>query len=460
MSKRIDLLEGNIFSSLTNLALPIMLTSLIQMAYNLTDMAWIGRVGSGAVAAVGAGGMFVWLSQSLATLARMGGQVKAGHCLGAGDRTNATLYAQNALQMGTLFGVGYGLLMLMTAGPLVGFFGLSEAVTQEAKVYLYITGGLVVFTTLNQIFTGLITATGNSRTPFQITTAGLVFNIVFDPLFIFGFGPVPAMGVAGAAIATVLAQALVMLLFIRYARSDDHLLALVRVFAPPSKKHMKDICVIGLPTALQGAFFTIISILISRIVAGWGDAAIAVNRVGSQIESLSWMTADGFAAAVNSFIAQNYGAKNYERAKKGYRAALAVISGWGVVTTLLLVFLAKPIFSLFIPETAIIPLGVHYLVILGYSQLFMCVEIVAAGAFGGFGKTLPPSLVSILFTAARIPMAMVLSKTVLGLNGVWWTMTITSIIKGVLMALLLEFFLHKAFGANKKNKDILESNGR
>lgn len=97
MAKRVNLLEGHILSCLTQLSLPIMATSLINMAYNMTDMIWIGRAGAGPVAAVGAAGMYMWLSEGIAVLARMGGQVKVAHSLGAGDGPSAGRYAQNAL---------------------------------------------------------------------------------------------------------------------------------------------------------------------------------------------------------------------------------------------------------------------------------------------------------------------------------------------------------------------------
>ena len=121
MSKRVNLLEGNILSSLTRLALPIMATSLVNMAYNMTDMIWIGRVGPGAVAAVGAAGMYMWLSQGIAVLARMGGQVKVAQSLGAGDAPLAGRFAQNSLQLGLLLSTIFTLIMLVFNKPLIGF---------------------------------------------------------------------------------------------------------------------------------------------------------------------------------------------------------------------------------------------------------------------------------------------------------------------------------------------------
>ena len=109
--------------------------------------------------------------------------------------------------------------------------------------------------------------------------------------------------------------------------------------------------------------------------------------------------------------------------KKGYWTSLITIVGWGIISSLLLIFCAAPIFRIFIPQESVLPLGVDYLVILGVSQMPMCVGIITAGAFAGFGHTLPPSLASTLLVTSRIPLAMVLSRTALGLNGIWWSIS-------------------------------------
>lgn len=434
MRQKIDLLNGPVFSSLTKLALPIMATSLVQMAYNLTDMIWIGRISSSAVASVGAAGMYMWFANGIAVLAKMGGQVKVGHALGAGEKNEACSYAKNAIQLSLLLGFCYGILCLVFHHPLIGFFRLNSAeVIHNAEVYLSITCGLVIFSFLNQVFTGILTAMGNSRTSFLATASGLVINIFLDPVLIFGIGPFPRLDVTGAAVATVFAQAAVTVFFLISVRKEPEIFMNLRFFSRPQISVLKAIIRIGLPSSVQSMMFTGISMIIARMVAGFGDAAVAVQKVGSQIESISWMTSDGFSAAVNSFIAQNFGAGNKERAKKGYRCAMMVVLLWGVFCTIVLVFFPAPIFRIFIPEDTVLPMGVDYLRILGVSQLFMCMEITTAGAFSGLGRTLPPSVVSISLTTARIPLALLLISTPLGLNGIWWSITISSICKGLVL---------------------------
>ena len=445
MAKRVDLLQGNIMTTLVQLALPIMGTALIQMAYNLVDMVWIGKLGSGAVAAVGTAGLLMWLSNGFTVLSRMGGQVHTAQKLGAGDPEEAGKYAQNAIQMGALLSIGYSAVMLIACRPLIGFFRLNDpAVVESAVQYLSIVSLGILASFLNQMFTALITTTGNSRTPFYFMTIGLVFNIVLDPLLIFGLGPIPSMKAAGAAWATTIAQWLVSILFLLYIRRDDHLFCYVRLFGKMDKECCVSIVKLGLPSALQNCIFPLISMVIARQVASFGDAAVAVQKVGSQIESVSWMISDGFSVAINSFVAQNYGAHNFSRTGRGYRAAMISMTVWGIFCSLLLILCGGWLFQLFITEPDVVPMGISYLTILGFSQMFMCWEGVNTGAYCGFGKTLPPSIVGIVFTAARIPAALILSSTSLGLDGIWWSLSISSVCKGTLLTLLFWRFLrHK-----------------
>ncbi len=443
MRSRVDLLTGNIVNSLASLALPIMLTSLIQMAYNMIDMIWIGRVGSDAVAAVGAAGMFMWLAQGLITLCRAGGQVKVGQSLGAKNYSDAKLYVKTAIQMSVIFAIVYSLILLIFANQLIGFFNFeAQVVINDAQSYLKIVGAGIVFMFLNQVITGMITVTGNSRTPFFVNSVGLVANIILDPLFIFGIGPIEGFGVAGAAIATVLAQIVVFSLYLVYIKTDS-LFYGIKLLSKPDMKKVKIISEIGIPPAAQSCMFTFIAMYLSRIVASFGAAAVAVQKVGSQVESISWMTADGFGVALNSFISQNYGAGNFDRAKKGYFSALRLGIMLGIVTSAILIIFASPIFYAFIPEADVLPMGIDYLVILGYSQMFMCVEIITNGAFAAFGKTKLSATVNVAFTLLRIPMAIVLIEVMGSINGIWWSITISSIIRGILIPSLFILFLRK-----------------
>ncbi|CDD55985.1 MATE family efflux transporter [Clostridium sp. CAG:43] len=398
--------------------------------------------------------MYTWFSQGFAILARTGGQVKTAHCLGAGENESAAQYARGALQLGILFAVLYGLVSIFGASRLIGFFKLnSPEVIAQAEWYVRIACGLVIFSYLNAILTGLLTAAGNSRTPFIVNVAGLVFNVVLDPVLIFGIGPFPELGVSGAAAATVTAQALVSLLFFKAVLREKVLFPHLRLWVLVPVKVWREIVRIGVPSAVQNLIYAGISMILTRLITGWGDLAVAAQRVGSQIESVSWMVGDGFSAAVNAFLGQNYGAKRYDRVRRGYFCAIAMTAAWGLCTTFLLIGMARPLFSIFLQEEEVMAIGVNYLRIVGLSQMFMMVEQTSIGAFSGLGRTLYPSIISVTFTSARIPVAVLLSS-VMGLSGIWWALSISSMVKGCILFVSFVVFLYVFLERKKDEKTV------
>ena len=289
-----NLTKGPILKTLTKLAVPIMASSFLGTLYNITDMAWIGLLGSKAVAGVGVGGMFTWFSQGLASMSRMGGQVQVAQCIGRGDKEEAHKYAQTAVQLATLMVLLFAAVMLLFLHPLVGFFQLQDPeALQAALSYTKIACGLIVFSFLTLTLTGIYTAQGDSKTPFIANFIGLVTNMILDPLLI--------LGLNGAAIATVSAQAIVMTILILgiIRQKKQNVLKGIKLFTKIPFKYLSGICKIGIPTAIQGMVYCGISMVLTRMVSGFGAEAVAVQRVGGQIESVSWNTADGFGQRWN-----------------------------------------------------------------------------------------------------------------------------------------------------------------
>lgn len=443
MQGRIDLTEGKIIDKLIKLALPIMGTSFIQMAYNMVDMIWVGKAGSSAVAAVGTAGFFPWLAMAFVAISRVGGEVQVAQSMGKNDAEETKSYIKAAIEVNIILSLIYTLVLLIFKDSLIGFFNLGDtSVISMSKKYLVIVALGMIFYFINPIFTAIFNGMGNSKDPFRINTVGLITNIILDPLLILGIGPVPKLGVEGAAIATVFSQFIVTMCFIVMIMKRNNEYFKVKLFRKISLEYYKSLCKLGMPVAIQSGMFTIFSMLLGVIVASWGPVAIAAQKVGSQIEAISWMTADGIAVALSSFVGQNYGATKYNRINKGFKITLGIATVLGIITTSILIFAGKQIFTIFINEADAIKEGASYLKILGYSQLFMCVEIITAGAFKGIGRTYIPSIILTVLTGARVPMAYFLSRPeLLGLSGVWWSISISSILKGILMISVYVYLL-------------------
>ncbi len=446
-----NLTEGSIAKALITLALPIMGTSFIQMAYNMTDMIWIGRLGSISVAAVGTGGFFTWLAMAFIILPKIGAEIGVAQSLGRGDHKGVKRYVRHTMQLVICLAVLYSLILIVFRDPLIGFFNLGDpAVITQARDYLTIIAAGLIFYFINPVFTGILNGQGDSGTPFKINVVGLIMNMILDPLLIFGLGPIPAMGVKGAAIATVFSQFVVSMLFISSLEKKGDLFKDLRLLAAPDWDFLKGIIRLGLPAGLQSGLFTIFAMIIARIVSEWGYTAIAIQKVGSQVEAISWMTAGGFSTALGTFVGQNYGAKKWDRIYKGYFIGLAIVGAIGIGATILLTLGARPVFYFFIPGEEG---GIAYLRILGVSQLFMCIEIATAGAFNGLGKTVPPSVVGIVMNGLRIPSALILSKY-LGLNGVWWSISLTSVFKGIILTTWFAVLLLRRYQRVKEQQGL------
>lgn len=464
MKGRIDLTKGHITNKLIKLALPIMGTSFIQMAYNLTDMMWVGKAGSSAVAAVGTAGFFPWLAMAFITISKIGGEIKVAQSIGEGNIKSTKLFIKSAIEINIILSILYTIFLITFNKQLIGFFRLGDyEVITMSKQYLVIIALGMVFYFINPVFTAIFNGLGNSKAPFKINAIGLVTNIILDPLLIMGIGGFPKLGVVGAAIATVIAQIVVSIAFLVMIIRHKNEYFKVKLFRNIEKSYYKVLMKLGFPVAIQSGMFTVFAMLIGVVVAAYGPVAIAVQKVGSQIESISWMTAEGLAVALSSFVGQNYGAKEYKRINRGCRITLIIAMILGTINTIILVFFGKYIFSAFIQETDAIKEGAMYLKILGYSQLFMCIEIITTGAFKGLGRTFIPSFIITILTGARVPAAYILSKPeILGLDGVWWSISLSSILKGMLMLSIFMIMLRcgKLYGEYKNkyslDKPILE----
>lgn len=430
------LTDGPILKVLTKLSMPIVIAAFLSTAYSITDMAWIGKLGGDVVAGVGTGGMYVWLSSGHIALSKMGGRILIAQELGRGNRMQAVKYATETIRLTILSGILFGAICLIFTDALVGFYGLDSVAAIEAgKIYIRIVCGLIIFSYMGQVLTGIFTAQGDSRTPMIANFIGLSVNMILDPVLIFGVGPLPELGTVGASAATVTAQVIVvsvMLIHVVREKQKNNILKEVTIFGRTDRMCRNKIIKMGWPSAAQSMVYSIISMILSRMVSGFGDAVIAVFRVGGQFESISWNVANGFSSAMNAFAAQNYGAERMDRVNRGYRISFITVVIWGGLITFLMVVFPAQISSIFFHTANEIRLCSNYLIIVGFSQIFMCVELMSVGAISGLGNTKLCSVISIVFTVIRIPIAFVLCRTSLNENGLWWALTISSVLKGLI----------------------------
>ncbi|MDO5716808.1 MAG: MATE family efflux transporter [Tissierellia bacterium] len=439
MRKLHDLTEGPIAKKMMALALPLMGSSFLNMLYTLTDLFWVGGISTEAVAAVGICGFFFWMATSILLICNVGLAATVSQNYGRGDMKNAHEYINAGVKLNLIIGCIYAAIVFFFRESLLSFFNIQDDVTlAHALTYLKTMSPAFVLVFMNPILAVILNSTGDSKATFKISAIGVSVNMFLDFAFIRWFG----MGIYGAALATALAQVIVFFIYLTIGRKWNYLYYQVNYLKAWDTKKVKEILHLGLPPALQSSVHCFISMFISRMVNDFGSAAVAAASIGSQVESISWLTSEGFSTANVTFVGQNYGAGKHKRANEAYFASMRIVVGIGIFATLLLWLGRYPIMSLFLHEPEALQLGALYLLILSFSQLFMAVEIATAGAFNGLSMTKPPSIVGIAGNILRIPMAYALMQP-FGVAGIWMAISISSVIKGTVQVIWFHFAKHR-----------------
>ena len=441
-----NLTDGPILKQLFALAMPIMATSFIQMAYSLTDMAWVGRLGSEAIAAVGSVGLLTWRTTSISLLNKVGSEVSVGQAIGMKDETAARSFATHNLTLSLIISVVWATILFSFASPIIRVYELKEHITLDAVNYLRIVATAFPFVFMSAAFTGIFNASGRSKIPFTVNGIGLLTNMILDPLFIFVFD----WKTDGAAWATWIAQATVFSLFVYQLKIKQILWDDFRFICKLKKLYTIRIVKIGLPVATLNALFAFVNMFLGRTASTvGGHIGLMAMTTSGQIEAITWNTSQGFSTALSAFVAQNYAARKVSRVMKALKSTLFMTLIFGSICSLLFIFCGNNIFAIFVPEKEAYEAGGLALRIDGYSQLFMMLEITMQGVFYGMGRTMPPAIISVSCNYLRIPMALWFVSMGWGLPGIWWTISITSILKGIII--LVWFLLIKKKTLDKMN---------
>ncbi len=428
--KNIDLTKGKVPSVLTKLALPIMGSSLLQFTYNIVDMLLVGGLGSDAVASIGSSSFFINLGYAINALVVIGTGIKVAHALGEKNQIEVKKYINAGTAINLLLAIAYGLLLVLGGKSLIGFLDLGNPIVErDTYDYLALHAFILFFNFFNVLYTRLLGSYGDNKLAFKINAMGILINTIFDPIFIYGLD----FGVIGAALGTLCANISIFILFLIFSKGNFKFHQEQGI----ESAKIKEIVTLGIPNAFQRILFTIINILLAKVIAVYGSDAIAAQKIGLQIESVTYMVIGGLNGAVASFTGQNFGAKKYKRILEGYRSALKIGILYSGCVTLVFLFLNVPIIRLFIREENPISIASAYLSIIAFSEIFSAIEMISNGLFTGIGKPKIPSIISIIFTSLRIPMALFFSQFI-GVNGVWMSISLSSAFKGV-----VAYFVYK-----------------
>ena len=436
---KIDMLHGSIWNKLPRYALPVAATAILEQLFNASDIAVVGNFSAGdktvAVAAVGANSPIIGLILNLFIGIALGANVVIANAIGRKDMESVHKAVHTSIVMAVLGGIIVTLLGELIAGKLMGILNIPDEVYPYALQYLriYLLGMPVIF--LYNFEAAIFRSIGDTKVPLQALLISGVLNVIMNFFFVM----VLHMAVNGVAIATVLSNVVSSLLLLyKLIRTDK----CVRVELRQLKMHRHSlirIIQIGLPAGIQSAVFAVANIVIQTAINSLGTVVIAASSAAFNIEILAYDVLNSFSQACTTFVGQNYGAKKMDRVQKGYRISFWTVAIWGALIMLAFIIFPGPIAGVFFHEEKAMEIAISYLIIIGFSEAFMCVELMTIGALSGLGKTKLCSVISITATSMRIPLAMVLSRTSLGLDGIWWALTLTSVAKGIIFYLTFRY---------------------
>ena len=417
--------------TIARVALPAVASSLLMTLFFSVDTYWIGtRVGATALAAASTAVFWIWLLVSIAEMVSVGLTAVAARRYGEGRGAEAARIAGDALVLALVLGTVCGIAGIALLPHLFAVMHTPREVSELGIRYLgtYFLGAPLIFGFF--AVDAAFRAAGDTRTSFLLLGASVAITLVLDPVLIVGWGPIPALGMSGAALATVSTRAVAFALGLAIVGRRG-----VLRFGRPDWRTLATIARIGLPTAVTGVVFSLIYVLVTRTATQFGTPALAALGIGHRVESWLFMIGVGFGAATAAIVGQNLGAGRPERAERAGWISVGFCTLFGVVACVVELAAPEWFASIFSHDPAVIAEAAKYLRIAALAQIGICAEIVLEGALGGAGYTLAPMLTSTVITASRIPVA-AWAAARYGTTGLWWTIAITALARAVGMLLI------------------------
>jgi putative MATE family efflux protein len=431
--EELDLTDGGIVKPLLYLSLPIVITNLMQTAYNLADTFWLGQYSTEALAAISFGFPMVFLLISLGMGLSVAGSVLVAQHTGASETEQAEYAASQTVTFAFLGSLILGAVGYPFVRPFLDFLGASPSVLPGATAYMQVVALGLPFMFGFFVFISLMRGAGDTITPMVVMFGTVVINVILDPFLINGWtiGPLafPELGIQGAAIATVFSRSLAMLVGLVIMESGTRGIQIHLTDMKPDFQYLRKILKIGVPASIEGTGRALSINALLLVVGLFSTSVVAAFGIGTRVFSVIFLPAIAVARGVETMSGQNIGAGKYDRAEQ---ANYVAAKGLFVVLALVgvLIFLVPtPIVSVFTDDPAVLSEGTTFLRYVALSFGFIGIMRAFTGGFRGAGKTMVAAAISIITLAGiRLPVAYVASQFrfdtpyaqyIFGVRGIW-----------------------------------------
>lgn len=419
-----DMTKGSVARQIVVFAIPLFIGNVFQQAYNMVDAIVVGRfVGKNALAAVGTSFPALFLLVALVMGLTMGASVVVSQLFGAGEIEKMRRAISTALIFLLACAISLTVIGLLVAKKLLLLLQTPSDVVDEATVYLQILFAGLLFMFLYNTIAAFLRALGDSRTPLYFLIISSLLNMGLDLLLVLRYN----MGVAGVAWATVIAQAVSVVLSVIYIYRRVELLRLYPHEIVFDRELFVQAVRLGIPASIQQTVLSIGMVAVQGLVNSFGSVTIAAYTAAVRIDSIAMMPIMNLGLAVSTFTAQNIGAAQLARVRRGYGQTLAMVAACCVATTTIVLFFGPKLIALFIDarEVEVIAQGNDYITVVSFFYIIMGLLFVTNGVLRGSGDMTVSMISTIISLAARVVFAYVLSsRPGIGYRGLWWSIPI------------------------------------
>jgi len=453
-TKTKSIIQKPIFKSLISLSIPIILANLFQVMYQMTDSFWLGRLGSAALASVSICSPVIFLTVALGIGFAIAGSTLVAQYFGAKDHHMVSHSAAQTLLMITFTSLIFSTLGFIFAPKILYFMGANSEIFPSALGFLRVSFLAIIFNFSFFMFQSIMRGIGRPQIPVIIVIGTVLLNFFLDPLFIFGWKSVPAFGVLGAVMATIITQGIAAIIGLSILLGGKYGIHLKIKDFIPDFKFIKKSFLIGLPASIEQSSRNLAMAFMISLVAGFGTTAVASYGAGSNIIQVAIFIGMGLAVANGTLVGQNIGANQIEEAIKVSKLSavisFVILSFLGIVVFIF----SNNLVSFFIPnDTSVIQSGSIFIKIVALSFGFIGLHMSFSNVFSAAGLTRIPMFLTVssqwLF---QIPLSFILSKyTALGLYGVWISIPFTNVFVSS-----IAFILYSR--GSWKNSDIIDRN--
>ncbi|MEQ8325022.1 MAG: MATE family efflux transporter [Vicingaceae bacterium] len=421
----IDLTTGSIFRHLMKMTLPMMVGIISLVAFNLIDTYYVGQLGERELAALSFTFPVITVIFSLVQGLGIGATAIISRSIGKGDMSAAASETTNSLFLGVFFA---GVFVMFGLGSIDFTFrtlGAEEDLIPMIREYMEIWYIAVLFVVVPFIGNSAMRATGDAKTPSMIMLFAVIINGILDPIFIFGLGPIPSMGIKGAAIATAISRFLTLVLAIYVLYRRKRLISLNLGSFREIWKCWTKILYVGIPTGLSRMITPISASVITAMLASYGEFAVAAYGIGTRVEFLTASLLIALSTAVSPFTGQNWGAQRIDRIQKALHISGVFSLVWGSFSAIFLFIFAGDIARIFTDDGAVIYATTMFLKIVPFSFGFQGIAMIVNANLNTMNRPFTASILIILqMVVIYLPLAY-FGSYIDGLRGIFIALFIT-----------------------------------